>query len=139
MAALHARVFTSHPQPWSAAAFAGLLAEPAVFCVVRDGGLLVGRAVAGEAELLTLAVAPERRRRGTGRALVMAFEAEAARRGAGRAFLEVAEDNAAARSLYSALGWRECGRRRGYYATASGGRVDAVIMERALAISVDGE
>ncbi|RMD95053.1 MAG: ribosomal-protein-alanine acetyltransferase, partial [Alphaproteobacteria bacterium] len=59
MAALHARVFTSHPAAWSAAAFSGLLAEPSVFALEGAGAFLLARVVADEAELLTLAVAPE--------------------------------------------------------------------------------
>ena len=73
LAALHARCFTI-PRPWSAAEFAGFLADPLAFLLVEgDAGFLLGRAVAGEAELLTLAVAPEARRRGLGQRLVGRF------------------------------------------------------------------
>lgn len=132
LAALHARSFTA-PRPWSAAEFAGFLAEPAVFLLTAKGGFLLGRVVADEAELLTLAVAPEARRLGTGRALVAGFAAEARRRGAVQAFLEVAEDNAGARALYAGAGWAEAGRRRGYLAGPGGRRVDALIYRLPLA------
>jgi hypothetical protein len=66
LAALHARCFRT-PPPWSAADFATFVADPLAFLLVEgDAGFLLGRAVAGEAELLTLAVAPESRRRGWG-------------------------------------------------------------------------
>jgi ribosomal-protein-alanine N-acetyltransferase len=45
----------------------------------------------------------------------------------------VAENNAPARALYLATGWRESGRRRGYYQTPDGARIDALLMARALA------
>ena len=67
LASLHKLCFVT-PAPWDAASFAGFLADPLAFLLVEgDAGFLLGRAVAGEAELLTLAVAPEARRRGLGR------------------------------------------------------------------------
>ncbi|MDN5568809.1 MAG: GNAT family N-acetyltransferase, partial [Paracoccus sp. (in: a-proteobacteria)] len=94
------------------------------FLLEQDHGFLLGRALAGEAELLTLAVAPSARRKGTGRQLVARFASTAQGMGATDAFLEVASDNLAARALYSDLGWLEAGVRRGYY----GPRTDAIVM-----------
>jgi ribosomal-protein-alanine N-acetyltransferase len=132
LSALHARAFTT-PRPWSEAEFATLLADPLVFLLAEgDAGFLLGRAVAGEAELLTIAVAPEARRRGLGRRLVGRFIYQARLRGAQSAFLEVAEDNAAAQALYRASGFVEAGRRRGYYRTPDGGAVDALVLVRSL-------
>jgi ribosomal-protein-alanine N-acetyltransferase len=128
LAAIHAASFPP-AERWPAAAFAAQLALPGVFGLVDDaGGMLLGRVAADEAEILTLAVAPEARRRGLGRALLLAAEAHAAAAGAGRMFLEVAEGNAAALTLYVAAGYRPVGRRRGYY--ADGG--DAVLLARGL-------
>jgi ribosomal-protein-alanine N-acetyltransferase len=127
LAALHARCFT-RPPPFSAAEFAALLAQPPVFLVTVAEGFALGRAVAGEAELLTLAVAPDRRRQGAGRRLLAGFEAEARARGAGEAFLEVAADNDAARALYAGAGYAAAGRRPGYYAGT-----DALVLRKPLA------
>jgi ribosomal-protein-alanine N-acetyltransferase len=44
----------------------------------------------------------------------------------------VAEGNAAARALYARAGYRECGRRKGYYQRPDGSRDDAVVMEKPL-------
>ena len=132
LAALHARSFVT-PRPWTEAEIARLLADPLVFLLVEgDAGFLMGRAVAGEAELLTLAVAPEARRRGLGRKLVSRFLYQARLRGAESAFLEVAEENAAARALYARTGFSEVGRRRGYYRDPKGRAVDAVVLRRLL-------
>lgn len=132
LAGLHARCFVT-PRPWDAAAFAGFLGDPLVFVLVEgDAAFLLGRAVAGEAELLTLAVAPEARRRGLGRKLVARFLYQARLRGAETAFLEVAADNAAAMTLYARAGFARAGLRRGYYRTPEGAAVDAVVMARAL-------
>lgn len=123
LAHLHARCFT-RPRPWSAPEFAALLETRGAFLLRREAGLLMGRALAGEAELLTLAVDPDARRTGTGRALTAEFADMARAAGAGTAFLEVAAENVAARELYAGLGWLEAGRRRGYY----GAGIDAIVM-----------
>lgn len=132
LAALHRRCFRI-PPPWSEADFAGFLADPLAFLLVEgDAGFLLGRAVAGEAELLTLAVAPESRRLGLGRKLVARFLYQARLRGAARAFLEVSAENPAAVALYESAGFAAAGRRRGYYAAPGGGRIDAIVMARDL-------
>ncbi len=128
LAALHGRCFAAHPRPWTAAEFQALLAGPPNFLLTRPHGFLLGRAIADEAELLTLAVAPEARRRGLASALLAEFAATSQARGAREAFLEVAADNAAAIALYAGAGWETLGKRRNYYAPG----LDAVLMRHAL-------
>ena len=132
LAALHARAFVA-PPPWSVADFAGFLNDPLAFLLVEgDAGFLLGRAVAGEAELLTLAVAPEARRRGLARTLVARFLYQAQVRGADRAFLEVSADSGAGIALYESAGFTPVGRRRGYYQAPDGQRTDALVLARDL-------
>ena len=132
LADLHRRCFRT-PPPWSAADFAAFVADPLAFVLVEgDAGFILGRAVAGEAEVLTLAVAPESRRLGLGRKLVARFIYQAQVRGAVRAFLEVSAENAAAIALYDSAGFAAEGRRKGYYATPEGVRIDALVMARDL-------
>ena len=128
LAALHAACFSTHPPPWPAIGFAGLLADPSVFLIEAPQALLLGRVVAGEAELLTLATAPPARRHGLARRLLADFDAEARARAALTAFLEVAEDNAPARALYAGAGWTQVGLRPRYY-----GPVAALILRKDLA------
>jgi ribosomal-protein-alanine N-acetyltransferase len=130
LATLHAAAFPDGGA-WSAADFAALVAAPGAILLSAPGGFLLGRSVAGEAELLTLAVAPDRRRRGIATALLNRFAATCMAAGTDRAFLEVAADNAAARALYAAAGFRPVGCRAGYYLRADGTRGDAVILARA--------
>ncbi len=138
LAALHARAFRT-PAPWSAADFAGLLSDPLVFLLVEgDAGFLLGRAVAGEAELLTIAVAPEARRRGLGHKLMARFLYQARVRAAERAFLEVAADNVPAIGLYESAGFAAAGRRRGYYLSPERERIDALVLARELAAAASG-
>ena len=70
-AAIHAEAFAGpHDAPWSAAAFADLLAQAGVFAAEAADGFILMRAVADEAEILTLAVRPAARRGGLGGRLV---------------------------------------------------------------------
>jgi [ribosomal protein S18]-alanine N-acetyltransferase len=133
LAALHARCFTT-PPPWSAASFATLLTDRNSFVATDplERAFVIGRVIAGEAELLTLATAPEARRSGLGRTLMARFDAEARAKGAKTAFLEVAEDNAPARILYSACGWVQTGRRPAYYVGENGAPVAALILCKSL-------
>ena len=126
LAALHALAFD---HPWGVEEIATLLASPGGFAlVVEDQGFILCRAIAGEAEILTLAVAPAARRRGTGRALVEAAAGLAEGLEADSLFLEVAHDNTAALALYAAAGFERVGLRKGYYASGA----DAVVMRRTL-------
>ncbi|WP_428547083.1 GNAT family N-acetyltransferase [Profundibacter sp.] len=95
-------------------------------------GFALGREIAGETELLTLAVDPALQRQGHGRRLLTAFEAESRKRGATEALLEVAASNFAARSLYKLVGYRESGRRPLYYTPPQGEKIDAILMRKAL-------
>lgn len=126
----------SSQNPWNAAQIAEELEKPSSrFFVVRApevgspasafGGFWL---VAGEAQLAELAVAPDKRRRGLGRALLWRLFREAAVSGASRMTLEVRAGNAAALALYAAEGFRETSRRPRFY----DGKEDAVLMEKSL-------
>ena len=112
LAALHAASF---PDAWDAKAIADLLTTPGTFAVQADDGFVLARVAAGEAEILTLAVAPRARGKGLGRALLQAAISRAHAIGAETMFLEVGADNPAARALYGSLGFTKVGERKGYY------------------------
>lgn len=125
LSSLHAEAFDA---PWSAEAFATLLGQPGVLLQAEADGFVLVQVAADEAEILTLAVRPSARRRGTGSRLVAAASDRAFDRGARRLFLEVAADNAAALALYAALGFEPAGRRPRYYARKDGPAVDALLL-----------
>jgi ribosomal-protein-alanine N-acetyltransferase len=133
LAAVHAQAFDD---PWPPEAFAALLAGPGVYAFTATDGeptaLILMRAVADEAEVLTLATAPSHRRRGAGEALLRAGLDRAAALGAESAFLEVAADNAAAIALYARAGFVQVGRRAGYYRWVEGPSADALVLRRTL-------
>ncbi|MDP9487432.1 MAG: ribosomal protein S18-alanine N-acetyltransferase [Actinomycetota bacterium] len=121
----------SLPRPWSAAIWRGELESPhALYLVLEEEGDISGhigiRHVLGELHVTTIAVRPQRRRRGHARALIGA--AFAAYPEARLAHLEVRPTNAAAVTLYESLGFRATGRRPRYY-----GDEDALLMTLDLA------
>jgi [ribosomal protein S18]-alanine N-acetyltransferase len=84
----------------------------------REGhlvGFLAARAMTGETEILNLAVDPNVRRKGIGRALLREALSWAVQNGAGRAFLEVRASNATAQQFYEAHGFASAGVRANYY------------------------
>ncbi|OSP56078.1 hypothetical protein BV911_03840 [Pseudoruegeria sp. SK021] len=131
MADLHGLCFTT-PRPWSTVEFTDILNQRGVFSVSAASGFALGRALAGEVELLTLAVDPAHRRCGTGARLLAQFEQAARARQSTEAFLEVADDNAAARALYARAGYVQVGQRPGYYQPKTGPAIPALILRKAL-------
>jgi ribosomal-protein-alanine N-acetyltransferase len=124
LAAIHASAF-SPADAWSCDVFDLQLAMPNVFGLLHpDGGLILVRVAADEAEILTLAVVPGVRRRGLGQVLLLEATDTAATLGARTVFLEVSITNIAARALYTKAGFIEAGRRRQYYSDRS----DALVL-----------
>lgn len=135
---IHAEHFL---RPWSEDEFLSLLGQEPVFGFAawqvgqrraRPVGFVVARLAAGEAEILTIAVARSHRRLGLGRDLMEAVLRALHAERADALFLEVDETNAAALALYRRLGFREVGRRPGYYEAAGKPRTDALVMRRDL-------
>jgi len=116
LAAIHATAFPP-AEAWGEATMATLLAMPGAVALVADeeGGMILLRQVADEAEILTFAVAPAARRRGLGRALLETAMVLLAAQGAATLLLEVAEENAAALALYTSAGFAHAATRRDYY------------------------
>ena len=94
-------------------------------------GFFLARHVAGEEELLLIAVAPAARRGGLGALLLERFVAAATDRGARRLLLEMRDGNPA-EALYRRYGFLPVGRRRDYYRTRDGRRLDAITCARQL-------
>jgi ribosomal-protein-alanine N-acetyltransferase len=130
LSAIHSRAFPSD-EFWDERIIAGQLSQPGVFGLLDErGGMLLARLAADEAEILTVAVVPERRQQGFGAALIQAAADEARARGALKMFLEVSTRNPAARGLYQQLGFAQVGRRKGYYADGS----DALVLSKDLTV-----
>lgn len=136
LAELHALCFPE--ERWDVRALSELLAMAgASGHLVEDAaerrmeGFILDLILAGDGEILTLAVTPERRRQGVARALLADLFERARCAGARGIGLEVAADNAAARRLYESCGFALSGQRRGYYRRGAA-TIDALILRRGL-------
>ncbi len=135
MAALHAASFR---RGWSDGEFERLLAEHTVVAHrAMLGSALVGfiisRMAAGEAEILSVAVATSARGRGLAGAMLNLHLRRLAGLGMQSVFLEVDENNAPACRLYSSTGFHEVVRRAGYYRDATDQASTALVLRRDLA------
>ena len=135
IAALHAASFN---RGWSEDEIDRLLLDRNVLthrAVVgsRMVGFILSRMVAGEAEILSVAVHSTQRGKGVARQLLTLHLRRLAGLGTRVVFLEVDEGNAAARRLYRRAGFQEAGRRAGYYLGADGNQSAALVLRRALA------
>ena len=95
-------------------------------------GFILSRLVAGEAEILSVAVTSSGRGKGVARRLLDLHLRRLAGLDARAVFLEVGEDNVPARKLYRRAGFREVGRRDGYYQDPKGKSTAALVLRRDL-------
>lgn len=118
--------------PWSAGIFRDCIAVGHECWVLTQRGRLIGHGVlsfgAGEAHLLNLCVAASEQGCGHGQHMLRRLIDLARWHGTERIFLEVRPSNAAAVHIYHAVGFKDIGRRPGYY-PARRGREDAIVME----------
>ena len=119
----------SFPEPWTPGLFLHELKIPFSKTILAlRGDEIVGYIcrwlVGDEVHILNVAVRPEARGGGVGRALVSLVMAEAGAAGAAVVTLEVRRENDAAIALYRSFGCSERGVRRNYYARGQ----DAVVM-----------
>ena len=86
-------------------------------------GFILSRMAAGEAEILSIAIAPARRGRGLAHPLLDLHLRRMAGLGVRRVFLEVDTHNAPALALYKRAGFYEVSQRQGYYQSGTAARV----------------
>ena len=130
IAAIHAASFQ---RGWGEEEIYRLLIEKSVVAHrATSGGKLIGfilsRRAAGEAEILSVAIAPSWRGRKMARPLLDLHLRHLAGLGTRAVFLEVGAHNAPATRLYRRAGFREVGKRQGYYE----GGATALVMRRDL-------
>lgn len=131
IAVLEKRCFSD---PWSETSVRSELSNPlSYWLVAEEDGKLIGyvgsQSVPPEADVMNLAVAPEWRNKGIGRALMTALIAQLHSRGITVLFLEVRVGNTPAQNLYRSLGFVEAGRRPKYYVNPT---EDALILRKEL-------
>ncbi|HEY8947692.1 MAG TPA: ribosomal protein S18-alanine N-acetyltransferase [Rhizomicrobium sp.] len=133
LADIHARAFA---RGWGSQSLKALLSGPGVSAFLMEDdeicGFILVRVAADEAEILTIAVGPDRRQKGLGSGLLEHAALAAREGGASHMFLEVAAQNLPARNLYEKYGFREVGRRKAYYEDGD----DALVLSAGLPLMV---
>lgn len=124
IAELHKQCFPEHP--WSESDFMDLK-KSGCEIIASDNAFIVWRAVADEAEIISIGVAPAHRRSGIAGALILLMEQELKKHGVVNVFLEVSEVNYPAKKLYEKYGFVATGKRPKYY-----DGIDAIIMSKSL-------
>jgi ribosomal-protein-alanine N-acetyltransferase len=95
-------------------------------------GFIISRIAAGEAEILSVAVARAQQGRGLARRLLDLHMRRLAGLGVRTIFLEVDDDNLHARRLYARSAFRQVGRRDGYYPVPESATGAALVLRRDL-------
>lgn len=132
----------SFGDPWTRGMFGTHLVSDGGnnFLVAEEDGRVVGYAitiaVAGESELLNIAVDPERRGQRIGALLLDTAMERCRLSGVTEMWLEVRESNAGARMLYDSRGFAEMGVRKRYYHAP---REDAIVLRSDLSSRVRNE
>ncbi|MDO6685215.1 MULTISPECIES: ribosomal protein S18-alanine N-acetyltransferase [unclassified Agarivorans] len=123
----------AHSHPWSrdllASNFGGLYRNLGLWQGQRLLAYVVLRVVAGEAELINIAVAPESQGQGLGKQLMQAMFNMAEQQQWLHILLEVRASNHKAQQLYKRFEFSEIDRRKAYYPCHEQGREDALIMQ----------
>lgn len=127
VAAIEKKCFS---QPWSEQGFLEGIQASAIFLVAEEQNKIVGYigmyVSVPEGEITNVAVAPENRGTGIGKALVDAMKQRALACGVTRIVLEVRFSNKPAIHVYETLGFRVLGIRKNFYQFPT---EDAFVME----------
>ena len=116
-------------RPWTTDEFADLIGSAhGIMTSISDACFALGRVVAGQAELITIATEPAKQRQGHAKTCLSDFVQQCCARQAEAIFLEVDEQNTGAMALYSAFGFAETRRREGYYVHKDGSQTAAILM-----------
>ena len=93
-------------------------------------GFCIASLVKGEAEIITMAVAPKYQRLGVGRLILSQLMNELQQRNCKTIFLEVSSNNLVAHKLYFKEDFVLCGIRKNYYQSGQNQFLDAWILEK---------
>ena len=132
LATLHGASFR---RGWSEDEFERLLLDRSVLAhratlADRPVGFIISRIAAGEAEILSVAVARAQQGRGLAHRLLDLHLRRLAGLGVRAVFLEVDDDNVPAHRLYARSAFRQVGRRDGYYSRPGNASATAALVLR---------
>ena len=97
-------------------------------------GFILVRKIQGEAEILTFCILPIWCNKGYASTLLEWVIKKLQQKSFNRLFLEVRENNNAALKLYKKYSFKVVGRRKGYYNSHQGDKIDALVMHYELGV-----
>jgi len=115
---------------WNADQYVARMREDCLLIATQDKtirGFVCAHVIGSDWEIENIVVEEEYRRQGIAAALMEVLTGTCRSRNGERLLLEVRESNEAARSFYRKLGFRESGRRPGYYRNPD---EDAILYEK---------
>ena len=131
LSAIHEKCF---PHYWDNEAFNDFFSVEHTYALIAEAGEVVGMVVYRlnfeQADIITIAVLPQFRRKGIARSLMAKTLEDMKWRGVEKLFLDVEEGNQPAISLYESLGFSHDRRRRQYYRQSDGTCTDALVMSK---------
>ncbi len=127
--------------PWSEDSLLGMTDSEYYHLVCAEAddsvcGYLAASSVAGESEILRIAVSENYRRRGIGSTLLDSFISERTEAGDCEFFLEVRKSNEPAIGLYTSRRFEVCGTRANYYKCPT---EDAVLMRYSVPVAAEND
>jgi ribosomal-protein-alanine N-acetyltransferase len=100
--------------------------------ITGKNSFLLGVLTDYEAEILTLAVDPINRRLGIAKNLLKKFENICLQKNINKILLEVAKNNVPAIQLYKSCHYVTKGKRKNYYTSPKGEKIDAIVMVKSI-------
>jgi tRNA threonylcarbamoyladenosine biosynthesis protein TsaB len=127
--------------PWTRRNFADAIEAGYDGCLLRREGHLLGFCILMHApdvaHLLVIAIDKAVHRQGLGSRLMRWCEQRARQHGIDGLLLEVRPSNRSAVAFYEHHGFRQVGLRRGYYPADKGRREDALVMQKAITLTLE--
>lgn len=131
-AVIHAAAFyPSGGRGWTAEEFENLLERNTIILLRTEYSFLLADIFQNEAEILALAVHPDKQNQGSGGYLLEHFFEECIRSAVNQSILEVAEDNIAALRLYRGFDFETISIRKGYF-KRNNGFSSALVMKKCI-------
>ncbi len=131
---IHEKCF---PRYWNRQAFTDFFAVKDTFAFLVEEGaepiaMTVYRVALDQADVMTIGVLPQWRRRGIAKMLVGKIISDCKDLGVKKLFLEVEDGNSAGLRLYEQYGFEHISRRKLYYKQLDGSLTDALVMVKKL-------
>lgn len=133
LATLHSICFPNSLEAYSEYLFLEMLRTPSYsFSLYGAHGFGIVRSGKADAEIITIAVHPKKRRNGLGQKILNDLIKKVIYESKPEIFLEVATENTAAIKLYKKCGFKKINLRIRYFKKKDGSKSDAVLMRKIL-------